>query len=572
MTRLVNEPVEFAAQALSGFAGAHPDHVLAVPGGVVRAGEPARGQVAIVLGGGSGHFPAFAGWIGPGLGHGAACGNVFASPAETQVLSVARAAESGGGVLFLPINYAGDILHFGAARDVLDADGVPARMVAVTDDIASGGDGEHAQRRGIAGSFLVVKVVGAAAERGCSLDEVERIARRANEATRSFGVAFSGCTLPGADRPLFEVPAGQVAVGLGIHGEPGIAQRPLGSADEVADLVVDGLFDERPPEAGRRVAVLVNGLGATKYDELHVVFARVAVRLEQAGMVLVAPVVGELVTSLDMAGLSVSLMYLDDELESGWLAGADTPAFSRGPAAAAAPRRVLQPQESPAGSVSAGSPASHAVAVRLVGALAGARAAVLAEESALGELDAVAGDGDHGAGMARGITAALRAAQDAVAAGAGAGSVLAVAGQAWSDVGGGTSGALWGAALREAGQVVGDERLLGGPDLLAAVAAFRESVQARGGARPGDKTMVDALVPFAEALQAAVAGDAPMTAAWDAAATAADHGARRTAGYPARLGRARTHGASSVGTSDPGAVSFALVVRAVADVLAASPE
>ncbi|NNH03883.1 dihydroxyacetone kinase subunit DhaK, partial [Microbacterium ulmi] len=347
MTPLANVSADYALDALAGFAAANADRVLPVRGGVVRATASPPAQVAIVTGGGSGHFPAFAGWVGTGFAHGAACGNVFASPSTAQILSVARAADNGGGVLFAPINYAGDILNFGAAAERLRGDDVDVRLVPITDDIASGGAGEHETRRGIAGSFVVLKVAGAAAERGDTLAEVARIASDANAATRTLGVAFSGCTLPGAQSPLFDVPRGRVAIGLGIHGEPGLSEVPLGTADDVADLVVDRLFAERSPIPGGAVAVVVNGLGSTKYDELFIVFSRVRVRLESEGMRLVAPAVGEYVTSLDMAGLSVSLTYLDDELESLWRAPADAAAFTRG-VTQARPARGLAASTAPA--------------------------------------------------------------------------------------------------------------------------------------------------------------------------------------------------------------------------------
>ncbi|MGH3165393.1 MAG: dihydroxyacetone kinase subunit DhaK, partial [Trebonia sp.] len=404
MTKLFNDAHDFAAEALAEFAAINADRVALVPGGVVRARRAPEGQVAIVMGGGSGHFPAFAGWVGTGFGHGAACGRVFASPSEKEVLTVARAANARGGILFLPINYAGDILHFGAARDQLRLDGVDARMLAITDDIASGPADDRQLRRGIAGSLLVIKMAGAAAEGGMSLDEVQRIAVAANDATRTFGVAFSGCTLPGSPAPLFQVAAGQMAVGLGIHGEPGIAEAPLGTATEVADVLVDGLFAERPPERGRPVALLVNGLGATKYDELHVLSARVRSRLAAEGMPVAAALAGEYMTSLDMAGVSVSLAYLDDELESLWLSPVDSPALTRS-------RPLSRPAENLAGTeraldsatgtgpagITPGSAASARAAAFVLAALESATEVLVAEESRLGAIDAVAGDGDHGA-------------------------------------------------------------------------------------------------------------------------------------------------------------------------------
>jgi dihydroxyacetone kinase len=571
MTKIYNDVPEFAAEALTEFAALNADRVALVQGGVVRAGRAPDGQVALVMGGGSGHFPAFAGWVGTGFGHGAACGRVFASPSDKEVLSVARAADAGGGVLFLPINYAGDILHFGAAMDQLRRDGVDARMVAVTDDIASGGPDARHLRRGIAGSLLVIKMTGAAAERGMPLDEVERVAVAANDATRSFGVAFSGCTLPGSDGPLFEVPAGRMAVGLGIHGEPGVAEAPLGTASDIADVLVDGLFAERAPERGRPVALLVNGLGATKYDELHILCGCVRSRLAAAGLRVVAPLAGEYMTSLDMAGASVSLAYLDDELESLWLSPVDSPALTRSPS-------LIRPAENAAGSYRAGGPAADGepagefapgsaasvqAAEYVLAGLDAATAEVIATEKRLGAIDAVAGDGDHGAGMVRGMRAARDAARDAVQRGAGAGTTLRLSGEHWSDSAGGTSGALWGSGLAAAGDVIGDAGAPQDADILAAVRAFAESVMRRGGAVVGEKTMVDAIVPFTDEFAAGLSRGRTAAEAWRAAASAAHEAAERTADYPASRGRSRTHGERSIGTPDPGAVSFALIAGSV---------
>ena len=566
MTKLFNDAHDFAAESLAEFAALNADRVALVQGGVVRAERAPEGQVAIMMGGGSGHFPAFAGWVGRGFGHGAACGRVFASPSEKEVLSVARAANAGGGVLFLPINYAGDILHFGAAGDRLRSDGVDTRMVAITDDIASGAADERELRRGIAGSLLVIKMAGAAAESGMGLDEAERVAVAANDATRSFGIAFSGCTLPGSTGPLFAVPAGQMAVGLGIHGEPGTGEAPLGSASEVADVLVNGLFAERPAERGRRVALLVNGLGATKYDELHLVSRQVRARLAAEGMTVIAPLAGEYVTSLDMAGVSVSLAYLDDELESLWLSPVDSPALTRGrlparPAGDRVPDHAAASEPRPG--VTPGSAASARAAAYVVAALESAAAAITASEARLGAIDAVAGDGDHGTGMVDGLRGALQAARGAVQDGAGAGTALRLAAERWSDQAGGTSGALWGTGLAAAGEVIGDADEPRAPAVLAAVRAFADSVTRRGGAAVGDKTMVDAIVPFTDELAAGLSRGLTTAGAWRAASAAATAAAARTAGYAAARGRARTHGDRSVGTPDPGAVSFALIVSSV---------
>ena len=267
MSYVVNEAENFADESAAGFVAAHRDLVRRVPGGVARATSTPQGQVAVVIGGGSGHYPAFAGLVGPGLAHGAAMGNVFASPSAQQVRSVAAAVEAGGGVLLSYGNYAGDVLNFDAAQQQLRDAGVPCRTVRVTDDVVSASVSEREKRRGIAGDLAVFRVGGWAAEHGMELDEVAEFADRANERTRSFGVAFSGCTLPGAGYVrLFTVPEGKMAVGMGIHGEPGIEVRDLPTADELADLLVAKLLDERPDDvpsaSGARVAIILNGLGS----------------------------------------------------------------------------------------------------------------------------------------------------------------------------------------------------------------------------------------------------------------------------------------------------------------------
>ena len=315
------------------------------------------------------------------------------------------------------------------------------------------------------------------------------------------------------------------------------------------------------------MAVLLNGLGHTKYEELFVVYARVAERLRAAGLTVVDPEVGEHVTSLDMAGLSLSVTFLDPELERYWSAPADTPAFRRG---AVEDHRMRTAGPAAGGEerpITTGEPASQALAGRVTAALR-AMAAVAAEhERVLGDLDAVAGDGDHGQGMVLGSAAALRSAEAALAAGAGARTLLVRAGEAWSEGAGGTSGALWGAALTAAGAALSDADAAAPAELVAAVERGAEAVVRLGGAEPGDKTMVDALVPFTETLVLAQARGTTLAAAWREAADAATAAAAATSGIAARRGRARTHGDHSLGHADPGATSFALLMSAVADLL-----
>ncbi|WP_317230244.1 dihydroxyacetone kinase family protein, partial [Clavibacter sp. MX14-G9D] len=335
MTRLWNDPADFADDMTAGFVRANGRWVRRVHGGVSRSTRAAEPEVAVVIGGGSGHYPAFGGLVGPGLAHGAAMGNLFASPSAHQVESVIRSSDQGRGALLLYGNYAGDVLHFDDAQERVRRDGIDCRTVVVTDDIFSAGPDEQERRRGIAGDLTVFKAAGAASAAGYDLDGAERIARHANARTRSMGVAFTGCTLPGADEPLFSVPEGRMAIGLGIHGEPGIDETDIPSADGLAELFVRHLLAEAEvPDGvevrGARVVPVLNGLGSVKNEELYVVFTRVADLLEEAGITLVDPQVGEFCTSFDMAGASLTLFWLDEELERLWTAPADTPAFRSG--------------------------------------------------------------------------------------------------------------------------------------------------------------------------------------------------------------------------------------------------
>ncbi|MFE1585114.1 dihydroxyacetone kinase family protein [Streptomyces sp. NPDC058737] len=577
MTRLFNDPAAFADEALEGFAAAHRRWVRPVTGGVVRAAATPAGQVAVVIGGGSGHYPAFSGLVGRGLAHGAAVGNVFASPSARQIHSVARAAHGGAGVLLMYGNYAGDVLHFGQAAERLAADGIDARTFAVADDISSAGPDESAKRRGIAGDLPVFKAAAAAAEQGLPLDQVLRVAERAGARTRSFGIAFSGCTLPGADHPLFTVPEARMAVGLGIHGEPGIGEEALPTADEAARLLVETLLKELPEDvadaAGQRAAVILNGLGSVKYEELFVVYRKVAALLGEAGVEIVDPEVGELVTSFDMAGVSLTLTWLDDRLEELWRAPADTPAYRKGalgttePEQAPVTPRVQDTAVPAATALPPASDASREAAATVLAALDAVARVVDAHADELGRIDAVAGDGDHGIGMQRGSTAAHGAAADAHRLGAGAGTVLARAADAWADRAGGTSGALWGTILRSLGTALGDRDAPDARRVADGVTEASAAVRRLGGAETGDKTMVDVLVPFADALAAATAEGLPLADAWDRAATVATAAAAGTADLLPRRGRARPHAEKSLGTPDAGAHSLALITRAVHDAL-----
>jgi dihydroxyacetone kinase len=314
LKKLLNDPFDAVDEMVEGFVAAHQDLVRLVGPRVVGRSAAERTKVGIVTGGGSGHEPAFLGYVGTGLADAAAVGNVFAAPSPDVCLEAIRAASSGTGVLLLYGNYSGDILNFGMAAERAAAEGIVTRTVVVTDDVASAARAEVDKRRGIAGDVLVLKCAGALAERGASLDDVERVARAANRATHSMGVALSACEVPGSGRLSFELTDDEMEIGLGIHGEPGVRRGPLLGADEIAAILVDALLADLDEPAGNDLALLVNGLGATAHLDLYVLYRAARRGLERAGNRVSWSLVGEYVTSLEMAGASVTVTTLNAEL------------------------------------------------------------------------------------------------------------------------------------------------------------------------------------------------------------------------------------------------------------------
>jgi dihydroxyacetone kinase DhaK subunit len=330
MKKLINDPDAFVEEMLDGLLLAHPDELRAASDdrrALVRADAPVAGQVGIVTGGGSGHLPVFLGYVGRGLCSGVAVGNVFSSPSAEQVFAATKASDGGAGVLYLYGNYGGDVFNFDLAADLAEAEDIETTTVLVTDDVASAPPEKADTRRGVAGMVLVYKCAGAAAEQGRSLAEVAAVASAANAATRSMGVGLSPTILPAAGKPTFELDEGEMEVGIGIHGEPGIRRGTLETADAVTEQLVSALVGDLGLTDGDRVAVLVNGMGATPLEELYVVYRKVHQLLTAAGVAVHRPYVGEYATSLEMAGASITLMRLDDDLAALLDAPASSPFF-----------------------------------------------------------------------------------------------------------------------------------------------------------------------------------------------------------------------------------------------------
>ena len=327
LKKLINDPFAVVDEALEGLVAAHDSLVTLAAPRVVARRRPAKDKVGFVVGGGSGHEPAFAGYVGAGFADAAACGSVFASPPPDVVLGAIHAANFGRGVLMSYGNYAGDVMNFGLAMQMARSEGIDVREVRVADDVASAPRAEADKRRGIAGDIIVFKCAGAAAERGDSLDEVERIAAKANGRTRSMGVALSACEVPGTGRPTFELPDGEMEIGMGVHGEPGVRRGPLEPADAVAAALVEAIVADFDESGSGDVALLVNGLGATAVIEQYVLYRGARRALESAGLRVARSYVGEYITSLEMAGASVTVTMLDDELTELLDAPANAPRF-----------------------------------------------------------------------------------------------------------------------------------------------------------------------------------------------------------------------------------------------------
>ncbi|MFG2872471.1 dihydroxyacetone kinase subunit DhaK [Streptomyces sp. NPDC048338] len=329
MRMLINVPESVVADALRGMAAAHPELTVDVENRVVlRRDAPMAGKVGLVSGGGSGHEPLHAGFVGPGMLAASCAGEVFTSPVPDQMVRAAAAVDSGAGVLFVVKNYTGDVLNFEMAAELAEDEGVQVAKVLVDDDVAVTDSLYTAGRRGTGGTLFVEKIAGAAAEEGAPLERVEAVARRVNERSRSFGVALSACSTPAKGSPTFELPDGELELGIGIHGEPGRERRAMMTSREIADFAVDAVLEDLRPSGP--VLALVNGMGATPLLELYGFNAEVQRVLAERRIPVARTLVGNYVTSLDMAGCSVTLCEVDEELLRLWDAPVQTAALRWG--------------------------------------------------------------------------------------------------------------------------------------------------------------------------------------------------------------------------------------------------
>ena len=318
MKKFVNDPKNYVAEMLEGVALANPGTLRYVPAYnlIMRSDAPSENKVSIVQGSGSGHEPAHVMAVGRGMLDAACPGDVFAAPPMDYVYETAKLLASSKGVLLLVNNYTGDRMAFDMGREMAEADGVRAEILTINDDVAVQDSTYTVGRRGVAGNFFVIKAVGAASEQGAELDEVIRIGKKVNDVTRTMGVALTACTPPAKGSPLFELSADEIEFGVGIHGEPGRERRKLADADAIVDDLLEAVVPDLPYASGDRVALMINGLGGTPISELYILFRRAHQRLAERGITVGRSYVNEYCTSLDMAGASLTLVRLDDEIEA----------------------------------------------------------------------------------------------------------------------------------------------------------------------------------------------------------------------------------------------------------------
>lgn len=553
MKKLINDPRNAVREMLEGLVDLSPDLALVEGHNViVRKGlpEPEDRAVAVLSGGGSGHEPAHAGYVGQGLLAGAISGDVFTSPSVDAVLAGIRSAAGPAGAVLIVKNYTGDRLNFGLAAEMANALGIPTEIVVVADDVALRHTVEPERRRGIAGTVLIHKIAGAAAAEGLPVAEVARRAREAAALLGTMGVALGACTLPGASKPGFTLADDEIELGLGIHGEAGVSRSAMQPADRLAETLIDTIVEDRAIAAGTPVALLVNGLGATTDMELAIVSRAAMAALRHRNIAVERVWCGNYLTALDMPGCSLSVLPLDDARRT----ALDAPAVAIGwrPGSQPSRARTVVPLAAMEGDAASGTLPDSPLAPIWREKLGHVAAALEAAEGELTDLDAKAGDGDLGASMARGAEAitALPA-----SAWSDPSTLLAALGDALRRAIAGSSGPFYATALLRASRQVAGQASPNPKDWANAFRAAVDAISELGGARVGDRTMLDALHPAAEAFRAAAESGASLEEAWQGAVLAARRGAEATANMKPRLGRAAYLGERAVGTPDGGAVA-----------------
>lgn len=571
MKKIVNDPSNVVREMLEGLARQVPH--LAILGDenvLVRQPLPDSSErpVAIISGGGSGHEPAHGGYVGAGMLSAAVCGEVFTSPSTDAVLEAIRATAGPNGALLIVKNYTGDRLNFGLAAEMARAEGIPVETVTVADDVSLRGRTERHQRRGIAGTVLVHKIAGAAAAEGASLDKVAAIGREAAANLGTMGVALDGCTLPGAEKAGFSLGEDEIELGLGIHGEKGVERTVPMRAKELTETLLSNIVEDLGIKSGERVALLVNGLGATPEMELAIVLRDAFESLNRRDIVVERAWAGTFLSALNMPGCSISLLRLDDKR----LALLDAATEARAwPGAGTINRHIRIPIAPTTADTEAVVDGRYQGDLqhwprKLKPAMDAVAHALLANEAILTDLDSKAGDGDLGNSMKRAAEAILAVPSEVFVT---PDKALATLATALRRAIAGSSGPFYATALVRASRRLADRSNPTAQDWAAALRGAAEAISELGGAKAGDRTMLDALVPAATAFESGLESGLDAAKAWEAAVSAAASGAQATAQMTPRAGRASYLGERAIGSPDGGAVAVACWLSALEPYVAA---
>ncbi|MGL6200278.1 MAG: dihydroxyacetone kinase subunit DhaK [Lachnospiraceae bacterium] len=576
MKKIVNNPESVVLEMCNGMAAVYPQLEFDRKYKVLRKKEINKNKVTLISGGGSGHEPAHAGYIGKGMLDAAVCGDVFASPSQIQVYKGIKETVSDKGTLLIIKNYSGDIMNFKNAAHLAEEDGINVDYVKVDDDIAVEDSLYTVGRRGVAGTVFVHKIAGAAAEEGMSLEEVKRLANKTINNVKSLGFALSSCTVPAKGTPTFDIGEQEIEYGVGIHGEPGTSREPVISADELAKRMTASLLAELKIESKQEteIALLVNGFGGTPLQELYLLNNSVLEVLANKGVKAVRIYVGNYMTSIDMEGASLSILKLDEELKKYLSMYSDAPAFMVQGKEEDCIFRPLEKKEEKAEAhekVKAdqeyckieGNKISLNNVIFLVDKMS---EVIIKNEVPFCELDSHAGDGDFGMSVAKGFRKLKAEWNDILRNDAcSIGQFLEECAMIIMEHCGGASGPIWGSAFRSAAKAAGDKTEVDASQFAAMMQAAVKGIQDTGersfgrGAVVGDKTLIDALVPCANVWSEESAQGSTIVEIFKKAAEAAVDGAKKTEEIVARMGRAGTVGERSIGYPDAGAHALGVI-------------
>lgn len=585
MKKIMNKAENVVMEMCNGIAMAHPELEFVRKYKVMKKKNINKNKVSLISGGGSGHEPAHAGFIGKGMLDAAVCGDVFASPSQIQIYQAIKATCSEKGTLLIIKNYSGDMMNFKNAAYLASEDGIKVDYIKVDDDIAVQDSLYTVGRRGVAGTVLVHKIAGAAAELGLSLEEVKKIAENAVSNVRSLGFAFSSCTVPAKGTPTFEIAEDEMEFGVGIHGEPGIKREQIATADELAERIINSILKDMKIDGtnNEEVALLINGFGGTPLQELYLFNNSVTAELAKRNINICRTFVGNYMTSIDMQGASVSLMKLDGQLKELLSEKCDAPSFKVSGPVDAIEYAALQESDDAENEVAFEVETSEKFACinnekvnldNMIYIVDKMSEVIIKNEVPFCELDSHAGDGDFGMSVAKGFKQLKREwKQILLEEHKTIGEFLNACSLLIMEYCGGASGPIWGSAFRAAGKQVSEKTELTVSEFAEMIQAAVRGIQATGersfgrGAVVGDKTLIDALVPCADAWIDCAKVNINFKEAFEIGAKAAVEGAKKTEEIVARMGRAGTVGDRSLGYPDAGAYGLGVIFTEISEAI-----